>query len=211
MTMTLPAPNAQIAELWSEPGTRSQTRSALRSPAALRLNGASLWSSAGATANPSIDGYLAAIVRESFELAWGRNPEAFERTCPPSAELAEFSMNALREWLELESDNAAAFPLAHAAAIFLGRFIRIGGVTPQIGSNGAGGIEIEWLVAGTSLTIDIASESEILIYALDPAGAEMFSKEITTRWATSDEIFLRAEALLREMATRVVTRASLRA
>jgi len=126
-----------------------------------------------------------------------------------SSDLAAHSINGIRSWLDHQADQNAAFPLAHAAAIFLGRLIKVDGPTPQIGSNGAGGLEIEWLVADTSLTIDIASESEILIYAIDRAGREMFAKEITSRWTTGDEIFTSAENLLNEMATEVVARASL--
>jgi hypothetical protein len=128
----------------------------------------------------------------------------------PGRELAQHVLSSLFDWLRRNSSSANAFVLAHTAAMFVSRLIDVNSPTPQIRSNGAGGIEIEWLVNGVSLTIDVASESEILIYAVDNADRELFSKEITSRWSTSDEVFDRAAALLKEMALHIDAPAPLR-
>lgn len=121
----------------------------------------------------------------------------------PTADLlTQHVLTSLFGWLERHS-SSNAFVLAHTAAMFIRRLLDADGPTPQIRSNGADGIEVEWLVNGVSLTIDVASESEILIYAVDNAERELFSKEITSRWSTSDEIFDKAAALLKDMARNI--------
>lgn len=206
MTLTAPS-DARVAELWNEPGTRSQTQPAPRPPASLRMG-----ASRSAMSNRVVEStrsFGAILTWDGFVLPNESAMYASATEDARSADLAAQCMNIICSWLDRQIDQNAAFPLAHAAAVFLGRLIRVDRPTPQIGSNGADGLEIEWLVAETSLTIDIASESEILIYAIDPAGREMFAKEITSRWTTGDQIFADAEKLLDEMAAGVVTRAPL--
>lgn len=77
-----------------------------------------------------------------------------------------------------------------------------GSATPQISSNGEGGILVEWLVAGSSLAIDYEDETEILISAATPAGLR-FAETMTSWWSQGDSAVVKARAFLSEISAAV--------
>ena len=191
--MTATLERSEVTRLW-ESGSRSQTSAARTGRVPAGSSGITFREAGEATSNSSMQSTLGALVPSSAPSG------------APHEMLSEYAMRSLREWWQHQPDRNASFVLAWTAANFINRLLDNDRPTPQVASNGAGGVEIEWLVNGVSLTIDVASESEILIYAVDATGNELFEKEITSRWSTDDPVFVQASGLLDELTTQVAAR-----
>lgn len=191
--MTATLERSEVARLW-EPGSRSQTSAARRGRVP-----------SGSTGITTRDGSEATSDFYSQRFNGPADGSAVQTTTPREV-LSKYAIRGLKEWWQVQPDRSSAFVLAWTAANFISRLLEDDRPTPQVASNGAGGVEVEWLVNGVSLTIDVASESEILIYAVDANGGELFEKEITSRWSTGDPVFVKASALLDELKSQVSSR-----
>lgn len=78
-----------------------------------------------------------------------------------------------------------------------------GSATPQVADNGDGGIEVLWLVNGTSLTLDYEDQFEILLTAVGPDGTRLFAYELTAYWTPGEEAIMKAHACLRAMSSEL--------
>lgn len=91
----------------------------------------------------------------------------------------------------------------------IGALIRDGSATPQVGSNGEGGVMIEWLVGSRSLTIDFEDETEILITASTQTDGVIFSEPVNSWWTPADPTIQRARQFLAEISVGAVRPLSL--
>ncbi|WP_367147133.1 hypothetical protein AB0870_17790 [Microbacterium proteolyticum] len=110
-------------------------------------------------------------------------------------------MSAYRQLRALAIRQNAASGAAYARILRLpGTLLADGAPTPQIGSNGEGGILVEWLVNGQSLTIDYEDETEILIVASDRGGLQ-FEVTITAWWEHRDPAIVATRQILADMSS----------
>lgn len=104
---------------------------------------------------------------------------------------------AERDGARDEYSYATVLRLIHA-------LIQDGSATPQIGSNGAGGIFVEWLAGGLSLTLDYEDETEILIVASSVSEGVEFQSTVTAWWTADTEGIVAARAFLARLSAFVV-------
>lgn len=108
-------------------------------------------------------------------------------------------MSAYRQLRALAARQGATSEAPYARVLRLvGALLGDGSPTPQIGSNGEGGVLVEWLVDGRSLTIDFEDETEILISASTPNGL-VFAESVTAWWELNDRVLADARRFLKEM------------
>lgn len=113
-------------------------------------------------------------------------------------------MSAHRQLRALAARQEASSEAPYARILrLLGALLVDGAPTPQIGSNGEGGILVEWLVNGRSLTIDYEDETEILIAASNRDGL-VFDATITAWWEHRDEPIIATRRFLAEIASGLV-------
>ncbi|HEU5045698.1 MAG TPA: hypothetical protein VFT75_16360 [Nocardioidaceae bacterium] len=85
--------------------------------------------------------------------------------------------------MQLQSgwDSHRAQPTTPIAAMaangLLTELVADDGPTPQLAPFPDGGVQIEWLVGGTSLVVDVDADGDVLITADEPSGDELFSIE----------------------------------
>ena len=77
-----------------------------------------------------------------------------------------------------------------------------GSATPQIADNGEGGIEVLWLVDGSSLTVDYEDEFEILLTGARE-GDRAFTHLLTAYWTEQDAAIAEARRFLADISTGV--------
>ena len=85
----------------------------------------------------------------------------------------------------------------------LNAVIADGSPTPQVGDNGEGGIEVEWLVNGKTLRLDYEDESEILLEARNADASLIFSETVTAWWLPGDSAIVAARDFLESLAPEV--------
>lgn len=112
-------------------------------------------------------------------------------------------MSAHRQLRALAARQGASSEFPYARVLRLIGSITIDGApTPQVGSNGEGGILVEWLVNGWFLALDYEDETEILLSASTPDGFR-FAETITAWWEQHDAAVTSARRFLAEMAAGV--------
>lgn len=112
--------------------------------------------------------------------------------------------SAYRQLRALATRQSAVSDVPYARILrLLGALLVDGAPTPQIGSNGEGGILVEWLVNGQSLTIDYEDETEILIAASDRDGL-VFDATITAWWEHRDQSIIATRQFLAQIASGLV-------
>lgn len=85
-------------------------------------------------------------------------------------------------------------------------FIGNDAATPQVGSDGEGGVETEWLVDGHSLILSCGADGENLLWALDPSCELKFSVPFNPRMVDI-ETLERARKCIEAMNPQVKNRA----
>ncbi|WP_300641835.1 hypothetical protein [Nocardioides sp.] len=96
-------------------------------------------------------------------------------------------------------DVRLTFSLARAATELVDALLIDDGPTPQVSPGPEGGIAVEWLVNGSSLTLHIVSESDIRLWADSAAGEEIFDFELNANWKSNDESIRTARAFLKHL------------
>jgi hypothetical protein len=81
--------------------------------------------------------------------------------------------------------------------------------TPQISPTGTGGLDIEWLVSGNHLSLSVAQDGNIVLWAVKPDGTELFSFDSTEDGGNiknAAETLKRAETFLYEISAGIRNR-----
>jgi hypothetical protein len=78
--------------------------------------------------------------------------------------------------------------------------------TPQISPTGAGGVDIEWLVSGNHLSLSVAPDSNIVMWATKRDGTEVFSFDSTDNPACLGYKLKEADDFLSEISSGVRNR-----
>ncbi|WP_409047868.1 hypothetical protein AB2L57_00995 [Microbacterium sp. HA-8] len=111
---------------------------------------------------------------------------------------------AHRELRDLAERTGARDDFPYATVLrLINALIQDGSATPQISSNGDGGIFVEWLAGGLSLTIDYEDETEILIAASSVAVGVEFEKTVTAWWTASSDVIPAARSFLARLSSHV--------
>lgn len=117
---------------------------------------------------------------------------------------------AHRELRGLAERMGARDDFSYATVLrIISALIQNGSATPQVSSNGDGGIFVEWLAGGLSLTIDYEDETEILIAASSDAMGVEFDKTITAWWTESSDPIPAARSFLARLSSNVAKPISL--
>ncbi len=90
----------------------------------------------------------------------------------------------------------------------LGRLLFDDAASPQIAPMADGGIEVEFLVAGRLLHVEIDRDGSILIVAADETGEEILAGEFE-HWAPDFAVVRQAREFLREISGEVEARLAL--
>jgi hypothetical protein len=80
--------------------------------------------------------------------------------------------------------------------------------TPQVGLDGEGGVETDWVVGGRSLILNCAADGTNLLWALDKRGKLLFRHTFNVKWMVSDQNVGEASAFFRELSRGVRKRVS---
>jgi hypothetical protein len=114
--------------------------------------------------------------------SWGpRGPEYVTK-----AELLRFAQRQIVQLMNLSPnwDDAGGLPASpQSAKMALALLVRIVSAdnlaTPQVSPTGNGGLDIEWLVSGNHLSLSVAPDGEIVLWANASDGSEVFSFDST--------------------------------
>jgi hypothetical protein len=87
----------------------------------------------------------------------------------------------------------------------LTELVRDGGPTPQLAPHPDGGIQVEWLVAGISLQIDVDTMGDVSVVGDEPGNAELVDGEFPY-WAPDNWTLGKCQTLLEKMAGLVEKR-----
>jgi hypothetical protein len=129
----------------------------------------------------------------------------------PREHLLEAAREKLSRLMRLASgwDGHRGEPTTLIAAMvtngLLTKLVQDDGPTPQLLPSPDGGVQVEWLVSGFSVHVDVDPAGEVLAAADEPTGSEIFSDEFPY-WAPNAEILARCRVLLREMAEHLERR-----
>lgn len=101
----------------------------------------------------------------------------------------------------------AATPIALSNAwLAITYFTKDASATPQIGIDGEGGVEIEWLVDGRSLIVNSLNDGVNVLWALEGDGSIPFRTEFTPRFMSSDDAVGEADKFLDDLSARLMNR-----
>ncbi len=117
--------------------------------------------------------------------------------------LLERAYSRMTRYRRSDAITPAAFSNAWLAISYL---VTDDGATPQVASDGEGGLETEWLVDGQSVVVNALDDGTCFIWALDADGAVAFRSEFIPKWMAGEPTVNAAERLLRTMSERVRSR-----
>jgi hypothetical protein len=114
--------------------------------------------------------------------SWGpRGPE-----CVTKGELLRFAQRQIVQLMNLAPnwDDSGGLPASpQSAKMALALLVRVVSAdnlaTPQVSPTGTGGLDIEWLVSGNHLSLSVASDGNIVLWANGSDGSEVFSFDST--------------------------------
>lgn len=102
--------------------------------------------------------------------------------------------------------GSAATNVVENAAAAISFLVEDDSATAQIGLDGEGGLETEWLVDGRALILNNYADGTNLIWALDADGSIPFRKTFTTKWMIGDEGLEASKTHLREISRAALNR-----
>jgi hypothetical protein len=83
--------------------------------------------------------------------------------------------------------------------------------TPQVGLDGEGGVETDWVVDGRSLVLNCTADGTNLLWAMDKRGKLLFRHAFNVKWMMSDQVVGEACTFLEDLSKGVRRRVSAKA
>lgn len=149
----------------------------------------------------------AALTTPSVFAAPAYRPEQTSAHAHRSATARDQLLDAAYRRIVRYRSEGLADPIALGNAwLAINYFVRDDAATPQVGLDGEGGVETEWLVDGRSLIVNSLADGTNVLWALADDGHIPFRTEFTPRFMSENRVVAEAQSYLDDISQRVANR-----
>lgn len=131
------------------------------------------------------------------------------RSVPTRENLAEHTLLSLAAVLSADLETVALETIETAYTL-VNHLLDDGSATPQVSPASDGGVSVQWVVKQRLLSVQVHSEGEILVWAEDSDGTELFEYELTGKWLPTDDPVRTVKQFLDELSKDVLNRVEIK-